>query len=87
MSFLSAVYYLLLISQGFGLRCIVWAVVLAGGEHFTAMYMQSFWGDKGKVPMLDDYNNAISDTINVIGLSDVIAVGWGVMAVLKLVAL
>ncbi len=48
--------------------------------------MHSFWADKGKIPMMDDYNNAISETVEVMGLSDVLAVGWTCMAILKLIA-
>ena len=76
----------MLIPQGFGVRRIIWAAVLSGSEYFASQYMRSFWADKGKVPMMDEYNDAISDTVNVIGMSDVLAMGWGLMAVLKFIA-
>lgn len=65
-----------------------WPVVLAIALRFgTARYMHSFWADKAKMPMLDQYNAAISLSMDVIGLVDVLSVGWGIMAVLKLLGL
>lgn len=49
--------------------------------------MHSFWADKAKMPMLEQYNAAISLSMDVIGLVDALSVGWGIMAVLKLFGL
>ncbi|KAH8898300.1 hypothetical protein GQ53DRAFT_802669 [Thozetella sp. PMI_491] len=86
-SLITAIYFLLFVPAGFGIRRIVWAVAVAAGEHFSSQYMHSFWNDKGKIPLMDDYNAAIEDTVNVIGLSDLLAFGWGLMGALKLFGL
>lgn len=49
--------------------------------------MHGFWATKAKVPMVDQYNAAISQSMDVIGLLDVLSIGWGIMAALKLVGL
>lgn len=49
--------------------------------------MHGFWATKAKVPLVDQYNAAISQSMDVIGLVDVLSVGWGMMAVLKLCGL
>ncbi len=69
---------------GPGLFNVSWPLVLAGGEYGVCRYMRSFWGSKAKIPLLDEYNAAISDTVNVIGLLDALALGWVAVAVLKL---
>lgn len=86
-SLISALVYAFTVPKGFNLYRIAWPVLLAAGQKYAARYMDSFWSDKAKVPMLDDYNEAISDSRNVIGFLDVLTVGWGVIAVLKAVGL
>lgn len=49
--------------------------------------MESFWATKASVPLLDQYNAAIKQSMEIIGLLDVLSVGWGMMTVLKLVGL
>lgn len=49
--------------------------------------MHGFWATKAKMPMLDQYNEAVSQSMDVIGFLDVLSVGWGIMAFLKLVTL
>lgn len=39
------------------------------------------------MPMLEQYNDAVSQSMEVIGFLDVLSAGWGLMAVLKLVTL
>ncbi|KAK0630980.1 hypothetical protein B0T17DRAFT_507410 [Bombardia bombarda] len=84
LSLLSSLYYVLLGTSGFSLRAIVWAALLAAAELGASEYMKKFWGRQHKIPMMDDYNKAVSDTLRVVGLADALAVGWGFMAVLKL---
>lgn len=49
--------------------------------------MHDFWATKAKMPMLDQYNDAVSQSMDVIGFLDVLSMGWGIMAALKLVML
>lgn len=60
------------------------AVVLRFG---ASRYMHDFWATKAKMPMLDQYNDAVSQSMDVIGFLDVLSMGWGIMAALKLVML
>ncbi|KAK3934169.1 hypothetical protein QBC46DRAFT_300286 [Diplogelasinospora grovesii] len=82
-SLVCSIYYVLFATTG-SFKGILWAAILSAGEWFTSRYMKSFWGDKNKIPLMDDYNDAISDTVKVHDLSDALAVGWGAMAVLRL---
>ncbi|KAK0717646.1 hypothetical protein B0T26DRAFT_751680 [Lasiosphaeria miniovina] len=85
-SLLSSLYYILFGSAGgfFAVRAALWPAFLAGAELRASAYMKSFWADKKTVPLMDDYNDAISHSANVINLCDALAVGWGGLAVLKL---
>lgn len=49
--------------------------------------MEKFWATKANVPLLDQYNAAIQQSMDVVGLLDVLSVGWGMMALLKLFTL
>jgi len=73
------------VSKGGSLLKVAWPLLLGAGEYLVSRYMRSFWEQKAKIPLLDEYNAAVSDTISVIGYLDVLAFGWGVVAVLKLV--
>lgn len=46
--------------------------------------MRSFWDSKAKIPLLDEYNEAISDTKTVIDMLNWMAAGWTAIAVCKL---
>jgi len=76
---------MLFVSKGAGLVKVVWPLGLSFGEYWVCRYMRGFWGKKAKIPMLDEYNAAISDTVSVMGYLNVLAFGWGVIAGLKLV--
>lgn len=66
----------------------IWPAVLAVALRLgTARYMHNFWATKARVPLVDQYNAAISQSMDVIGLLDVLSVGWGIMAALKLFGL
>ncbi|KAK3322796.1 hypothetical protein B0H66DRAFT_214895 [Apodospora peruviana] len=86
LSSLSNIFYGASSTAGFfgTLRGVAWAALLGGGELAASGYMKSFWADKRKIPLMDDYNDAVSDTVKVMGLSDALAVGWGLLAVLRL---
>jgi hypothetical protein len=86
-SLFTSFYFLLFVPHGFSFRAALWAALISAAEHFAGQYMHNFWNDKAKIPLMDDYNEAISHTVNVIGLSDVLAVGWGVLCVMKLIGL
>jgi hypothetical protein len=61
-----------------------WLVLLASGAFYVSGYMRSFWDSKAKIPLLDDYNEAISDSKTVIAILAWIGAGWTTIAVLKL---
>jgi hypothetical protein len=44
--------------------------------------MNSVWAVKVKVPMVTDYNEAISDSMKVSGLLSSLTLGWFVVALL-----
>lgn len=46
--------------------------------------MRSFWDSKAKIPLLDEYNEAISDTQTVIDMLNWVGAGWTAIAVVKL---
>jgi hypothetical protein len=54
------------------------------GQYYICQYMRLFWSTKAKIPMLDEYNAAISDTVKVIGLLKLLAGGWAIIALLKI---
>jgi hypothetical protein len=75
------------VPNGFGMQRVGWAVAMCGAEHFVSQYMHNFWADKIKIPMMDDYNEAISNSSNVVSLSDVLSVCWGLVAAFKTIGL
>ena len=81
LSVLSSVVFTLFLSKGASFFKVVWPLVLAAGEYSVCRYMRSFWD----IPLLDEYNAAVSDTVSVISYLYVLAFGWAVVAVLKLV--
>jgi hypothetical protein len=56
---------------------------MAAGAYSACQYMRSFWGSKAKIPLMDEYNEAISDTGNVISSLNLVAGAWGLIALLK----
>lgn len=49
--------------------------------------MENFWASKASVPLLDQYNAAIKQSMEIIGLLDLLSVGWAIMTLLKLFGL
>lgn len=91
-SLITAVAYLFLVPSGSGILAAplrtIWPAVLAVALRFGASrYMHDFWATKAKVPLVDQYNAAISQSMDVIGFLDLLSVGWAAVAVLKALAL
>jgi len=86
-SLFTALYLLLASTDGPSFKTALWTGALCAGEHWAAQYMHSFWADKKPVPLVSDYNEAISGTANVIGMSDLLCTGWGTVAVLRILGL
>ncbi|ROW00421.1 hypothetical protein VPNG_07933 [Cytospora leucostoma] len=91
LSLFSAVAYTLFVPSGSSIIKApfrsVWPAVLAVALRFGASrYMHKFWASKAKVPLVDQYNAAISQSMEVIGLLDLLSIGWGVIAALKVFA-
>jgi hypothetical protein len=83
-STLSALYYAAFAVHGAGPFALGWPVVLASGAFYASWYMRSFWDSKAKIPLLHDYNEAISDSETVIGTLPWIGTGWMAVALLRL---
>lgn len=81
---LSSLQYLLYGAHGFSVYAMVWAGAMCFAEVRVSEYVRRFWAKEVKVPMMDDYNDAISDMMATTDLSQVLAAGWGAMAVVKL---
>ncbi|KAK7701325.1 hypothetical protein SLS64_010368 [Diaporthe eres] len=91
-SLITAMAYLLLVPSGAGILAAplrtIWPAVLAVALRFGASrYMHDFWATKAKVPLIDQYNAAISQSMDVIGFLDLLSVGWAAVAVLKALSL
>lgn len=84
--------YLLLVPSGSSILTAparaIWPAVLAAALRFGASrYMYNFWATKAKVPLVDQYNAAISQSMDVIGFLDLLSAGWAAVAVLKALSL
>ncbi|KAK0622662.1 hypothetical protein B0T14DRAFT_405133, partial [Immersiella caudata] len=55
---------------------IFWAAALCLGDFAASGYLRSFWAKERKVPLMDEYNDAISHSMTVMSLSDVLAYLW-----------
>jgi hypothetical protein len=60
---------------------------MSAGMYYTRVYMEGFWGAKAKIPLVDEYNEAISDNTTVIWFANLLATGWAVVGLLKVVGL
>ena len=83
-SLLSSLQYLLYGVKGFSILSVVWAAGMCYSELHVSGYVKGFWGKERKVPLMNDYNDAISDMMATTELSGVLALGWGLMAIVKL---
>lgn len=66
---------------------VAWPVGMLAGTYWTSRYMQSFWHSKVKIPLLDEYNEAISDTAHVISGLKLAAWTWGLLALTRTLGL
>jgi hypothetical protein len=82
LSLLSALYAVFV--AGSGMWSVVRPLALAAADIYAARYMDSFWADKAKVPLMDEYNAAISESHSVISLIKLSGVLWAAMGVLRL---
>lgn len=64
-----------------------WPVFVAAGLFGAARYMQNFWATKAKVPFLEQYNDAIKQSTDVLTFLNVAGALWGVLGTLKLLGL
>jgi len=83
-SVLSSLQYLLYGARGFSIYAVLWAGAMCFAEVRVSEYVRRFWAKEVKVPMMDDYNDAISDMMAATQLSQILAAGWGAMAAVKL---
>ncbi|ROW01040.1 hypothetical protein VSDG_02852 [Cytospora chrysosperma] len=66
----------------------VWPAVLAVALRFGASrYMYKFWSTKAMIPRMDQYNAAISQSMEVINVLNVLSIGWGILAVVEVLPL
>ncbi|KAI6500451.1 hypothetical protein MCOR12_009532 [Pyricularia oryzae] len=86
-SLLSALNLIFLAKAGWSVGQPIWAVLLAVGIRYTAVYMHDFWASKHKIPMMGAYNDAISEQKNVSGMLDMVAAGWLTIALVRLLTL
>ncbi|TLS30544.1 hypothetical protein PpBr36_02714 [Pyricularia pennisetigena] len=86
-SLISALNLVFLAKAGWSVSQPIWAALLAVGTRYTAVYVHDFWVKKHKIPMMDAYNDAISEQKNVSGMLDVVAAGWLTIALLRLLTL
>ena len=81
---LSSFQYLLYGAPGFSVYSVLWATAMCFAGIRVSEYVRKFWVKEVKVPMMDDYNDAISDMMATTQWCKVLAAGWGGMAALKL---
>ncbi|KAK0639856.1 hypothetical protein B0T16DRAFT_463494 [Cercophora newfieldiana] len=84
-SLLSALYLALFSGPSRGFFGILRLAALCLGEFATSGYLRSFWAKERKVPLMDEYNEAISHSLEVMALSDALAYLWGVETLLSIV--
>lgn len=76
-----------MVPRGVGVFTVGWPIMLAAGLTYGHQYMRNFWIYKPKVPMMTDFNEAISDSMMVQDLLNPLAGAWGLVAFCKLVGL
>ncbi|KAB5539498.1 hypothetical protein GE09DRAFT_319453 [Coniochaeta sp. 2T2.1] len=79
-SSLSALYHTVFVPRPSGMLVVGWPILMASAAIYVQRYMRSFWDSKAKIPLLDDYNEAISDTKTVIDTMTWISIGWVAVA-------
>lgn len=87
LSAISGVAFSLFVPRGLGVFTVGWPVALAAGLTYGHQYMRNFWVKKPKVPLMTDFNEAISDSMMVQDMLNPLAGAWALLAVCKLVGL
>ncbi|OLN87742.1 hypothetical protein CCHL11_05649 [Colletotrichum chlorophyti] len=87
LSAISGVAFSLFVARGPSVLAVGWPVLLAAGLSYGHRYMRSFWATKPKVPMMTEFNDAISDSMVVQDLLNPLAGAWALVAVCKVLGL
>ncbi|KAF6810494.1 hypothetical protein CSOJ01_06306 [Colletotrichum sojae] len=87
LSAISGLAFCVLVPRGVGTFTVGWPIMLAAGLTYGHQYMRSFWANKPKVPLMTDFNEAISDSMMVQDLMNPLAGAWGLVAFCKIVGL
>ncbi|KAK1992564.1 hypothetical protein LX36DRAFT_684827 [Colletotrichum falcatum] len=87
LSAISGLAFTFYVARGPGILAVAWPALLAAGLAYGREYMHSFWATKPKVPMMKDFNEAISDSMMVQDLMRPLAGAWALVAACKLVGL
>ncbi|KAK2043097.1 hypothetical protein LZ31DRAFT_468973 [Colletotrichum somersetense] len=87
LSAVSGLAFSFFVARGPGFVAVAWPALLAAGLAYGQQYMRGFWASKPKVPMMTDFNEAISDSMMVQGMMRPLAGAWGLVAVCKLAGL
>ncbi|KAM0325926.1 hypothetical protein ACHAQA_007231 [Verticillium albo-atrum] len=83
-SLYNSVSFLLFTSSKLFFRNAAWSLVLTAGSYGVGLYMRSYWNNKAKIPLLEEYNRAIEDSTQVAKALDALVLGWLVLTPLKL---
>ncbi|KAK1706094.1 hypothetical protein CaCOL14_012488 [Colletotrichum acutatum] len=86
-SAISGIAFSLVVPRGLGIFTVGFPIMLAAGLTYGHQYMRQFWASKPKVPMMKDFNEAISDSMMVQDMMNPLAGAWGLMTFCKLVGL
>ncbi|TDZ32852.1 hypothetical protein C8035_v011656 [Colletotrichum spinosum] len=86
-SLVAGLAFSLVVPRGLGVFTVGFPVALAAGLAYGQQYMRSFWASKPKVPLMKDFNEAISDSMMVQDMLNPLAGAWGLLAFCKLVGL
>lgn len=87
LSLVGGLYRAIFAASHSGFLSVLSAVSISVAGFGAAAYMQDYWGGKRKIPFVGGFNDAITDTGNVMQHLNMLAAGWGVMAVLQLCGL
>ncbi|KAF9871364.1 hypothetical protein CkaCkLH20_11285 [Colletotrichum karsti] len=87
LSAVSGLAFTFVVPRGIGIFTVGWPIMLAAGLTYGHQYMRSFWASKPKVPLMKDFNEAISDSMMVQDMMNPLAGAWGLMTFCKLVGL
>ncbi|KAK2031643.1 hypothetical protein LX32DRAFT_262131 [Colletotrichum zoysiae] len=87
LSAISGLAFSFFVARGPGFVAVAWPALLAAGLAYGQQYMRGFWASVPKVPMVKDFNEAVSDSMTVQAIMRPLAGAWGLVAVCKLAGL